>query len=195
MSETPSPGPQPPDQAAARTGDDRGHDGPVDAAFSALYAELHRLAESQFRAQQPGHTLQPTALVHEAFMRVAQANHTWQDETHVKAVAATAMRQILVDHARRRRADKRGGGAPRLALEEGLVAAPLPETDVVDLDEALAELTQQDMRTARVVELRFFGGLTIEETARVLGVSDATVSNDWRFARAWLAQRLGEVEG
>ncbi|NNF43509.1 MAG: sigma-70 family RNA polymerase sigma factor [Phycisphaerales bacterium] len=131
-------------------------------------------------------------MVHVAFVRLARTRgQRFGNETHLKATAARAMRQILVDHARRRRAAKRGGGACRLTFDERLVPTDLAETDLVDLDDALNELESHHERTARVVELRYLAGLTIAETAKVLGVSDVTVTNDWRFAKTWLATLLG----
>lgn len=161
-----------------------------------VYAELRRLAGAQFRHQPADHTLQATALVHEAWLRlVDQTAAAFNDRQHFFAVAATAMRQILTDHARRVRAAKRGGDRTRIALEEAQPAAGDSEAvgrqvDVVALDEALTRLATLDQRRHRVVELRYFGGLTMPEIAEVLGVSLRTVESDWRSARAWLLREL-----
>jgi len=159
----------------------------------AVYDELRGLARSYLRRQAPGHTLEPTALVHEAYMRmVVQDDPSYTDRVHFFAVAAKAMRNLLVDHARAKRAAKRGGDGQwdRVTLS-GLPSDSASEVDLIDLDEALAELATLDPQQARVVELRFFGGLTIEEAAGELGVSTATVEREWRAARAWLSSRLG----
>jgi RNA polymerase sigma factor (TIGR02999 family) len=168
-----------------------GPDGPAAQELLPLvYEELRRLARAYFDRQGAAHTLQPTALVHEAFMRLADDRGAdWSGRDHFFAVAAMAMRQILVDHARRRKARKRGGDWDRVTLEAA-VAPSGTDLDVVDLDEALQRLAAHDPRQARVVTLRFFGGLSNEAVADVLGVSRATVANDWRFARAWLAGEL-----
>lgn len=156
-----------------------------------VYEELRALAGSHFRGQRANHTLQPTALVHEAFVRlIDQPDGKWNSRAHFFAVAATAMRQILTDHARRKMADKRGGGWDKVGLEQ-VGGAPQADLDVVALDEALTKLAQLDPRRHRVVELRFFGGLSMEEIAEVLGVSKTTVESDWRGARAWLASEIG----
>jgi RNA polymerase sigma factor (TIGR02999 family) len=165
------------------------------AAFERLlplvYDEMRRLAAGYLRNERPGHTLQPTALAHEAFLRlVVQKNVTWQNRAHFLGVAAQAMRRVLVDHARRRKAQRRGGGRTLVTLS----AARTPEWQVAfdDLDQALDSLARLSERQARVVELRYFGGLTIEETAEVLAVSPMTVKRDWTVARAWLYRELGE---
>jgi len=157
-----------------------------------VYEDLRRLAEAYFRRQDPGHTLQPTALVHEAWLRLAQGPAI-ADREHFLAVAATAMRQILVDHARRRGAAKRGGDASRITLDDAVSPAPAPALDLLDLDAALTMLARLDPRKARVVELRFFAGLTLAEVAAVLHVSAVTIGTDWRMARAWLSRELGSA--
>lgn len=161
-----------------------------------LYDELRALAGRQFRGQRADHTLQPTALVNEAFVRLlGRSAGGWADRKHFFAVAATAMRQILVNHARDKAARKRGGGADAVALEEGLAGAPGPAAspvDVIALHEALEKLEAIDARKRRVVELRFFAGLTVEEIADVLELSKTTIESEWRVARAWLAAELGE---
>ncbi|MCP3903938.1 MAG: sigma-70 family RNA polymerase sigma factor [Planctomycetes bacterium] len=156
------------------------------------YEELHALAERWFRRQAPGHTLQPTALVHEAYMKLARGGSAFESRTHFVAVAARAMRQILVDRARRVRSERHGGNAARIAVDEGLIAGEHPnDVDLLSLEDALSRLTELDERKGRVVELRFFGGLDIDQTAQVLGVARSTVTEDWRMARAWLVKELG----
>jgi RNA polymerase sigma-70 factor, ECF subfamily len=161
-----------------------------------VYEELRALAGSHFRRQRPDHTLQPTALVHEAFVRlIDQTNARWNDRAHFFAVAATAMRQILTDHARRRNAEKRGGEWDRVCLDE-VVEKPqtTQEFDIVALDSVLTQLQALDERKHRVVELRYFGGLNLDEVASVMGVSKATVEREWRAARAWLSKELRQTE-
>src|SRR5499433_3044767 len=152
-----------------------------------VYEELHCVAEHRLRFERPDHTLQPTALVHEAYLKlVAQRDADWQNKTHFCAVASQAMRRILVDYARGRLRAKRGGNPPKLPLEEAFVVAPDRCNELVALDEALERLAALDARQSRVVELRFFGGLTVEETASVLGISPKTVKREWSTAKAWL---------
>ncbi len=156
-----------------------------------VYDELHRQAASYMRRERREHTLQPTALVHEAYLRlIDQGRVRWRNRAQFLGVAAQMMRRILVDHARARQLAKRGGGAPRVSLDEQLVAATGRHPHLVELDQALAALDAVDPRLARVVELRIFGGLTIEETAEVLSVSPGTVINCYRLARAWLYREL-----
>jgi len=166
------------------------------AALQALtpivYEELHRLARHYMRRERSGHSLQATALVNEAYMRLADYTRMqWQDRAHFFAVSAQAMRRILVDHARRHNV-KRGGGVQHVSLEDVAVVAQGEdtETDLVALDEALIGLTRIDPRKAQIVEMRFFGGLTVEEIGGVLKVSPGTVKRDWRAAKAWLYQEL-----
>jgi RNA polymerase sigma factor (TIGR02999 family) len=174
----------------AWSGGDRGA---LDALVPHVYAELRRQADRYLGRQRAGHTLQATALVHEAFLRLVDQTHvSFRDRAHFFAVAARAMRQILVDHARRRHAGKRGGAATRLVLEDGMASVEPRGVDLVALDDALARLEALDPGQARLVELRFFGGLTVEETAAVLGCSPATVKRSWSSARAWL---FGELAG
>jgi RNA polymerase sigma-70 factor, ECF subfamily len=158
-----------------------------EALLPRLYAQFHELAERMMRDDRRV-TLQPTALVHEAWMRLTGG--AFENREHFAAVAARAMRSVLVDHARRRAADKRGGGHARVPLDE--VSALFQENvpDLLALDEALRRLDQQDPELGRIVELRFFGGLSVEETARVLGSSTATVTRGWRVARMWLVREL-----
>lgn len=156
-----------------------------------VYDELRRLASHYFRRQRSDHTLQPTALVHEAFLRmIDQTQAQWKDRAHFFAVAAKAMRQILVNHAVAKNAEKRGGGRARLALADDLAPAGDGEFDAIALDDALKKLAELDERKARVVELRFFSGLSVEEVAEVLAVSVTTVEGDWRMARAWLSHTM-----
>jgi RNA polymerase sigma-70 factor (ECF subfamily) len=158
-----------------------------------VYGELHRLASLHMRREQGGHTLQPTALVHEAYARLAASDLTLQDRKHFFAVASRAMRRILVDHARSRGSLKRGANAARVPLDEG-IADPGPREEVLELDDALSRLAAVDERKARVVELHYFGGLSYDEIAEVEGVSAATVDRDLRFAKAWLQAALGDEE-
>ena len=164
----------------------------LDALLPLVYQELRRVAGAYVRRERPGQTLQATGLVHEAYLRLMKDRHLeWQNRAHFCAIAANAMRQILVERARARGAQKRGGPWNRLTLNEGQAAAPEPVVDVEALDQALARLAERDPGQARLVELRYFGGLTIEETADVLGVSPATVKRSWMVARAWLKKELG----
>jgi RNA polymerase sigma factor (TIGR02999 family) len=173
----------------------------LDRLVPLVYGDLHRLAERAMRAQPEGHTLQATALVHETYLRLVErpsgsAAVAWEGRAHFFGVAARAMRSVLVDHARARRAAKRGGpAARRLTLEVAEAVAPGqgPTVDVLALDEALDRLAAMDGRKARLVELRYFAGLGIDEAAAVLGVSPATVKRDWTAARAWLRRELGEA--
>ncbi|MHC4947089.1 MAG: ECF-type sigma factor [Planctomycetota bacterium] len=165
-----------------------GSGGGDDAAMvRPVYEELRRLAGAYLREERPDHTLQATALVHEAYMRLARSpDARWNDRIHFFRVAAKTMRRILVNHAVARRRLKRGGGGRRLALEEVTAAIPGPEVDLVDLDEALGRLGDMDERLATLVELRFFAGCTNEQVAEILDVSTRTVEREWRTARAWL---------
>ena len=156
-----------------------------------VYRELRRLAASQLKGERPAHTLQPTALAHEAYLRlVGGSGPPWQNRAHFLGVAARAMREVLVDHARRRRALKRGGGLALTVLDESLQVAGSRPIAFDDLDQALADLARLSERQARVVELRYFGGLTIEETSEVMSISPVTVKRDWTLARAWLFREL-----
>jgi len=154
--------------------------------------ELRRLARGYMARERRGHTLQPTALVNEAFVRLTDARGIrWQDRAHFLGISARLMRRVLVDHARSRGSRKRGGDADRVTLDEGMAALPERGIDIVALDRALEALAAVDLRKSRTVELRFFGGLTVEETAEVLHVSADTVKRDWRFAKLWLLRELG----
>jgi len=159
-----------------------------------VYAELRRIAHRYMNRERQGHTLQTTELVNEAYLRLIDAREVrWQDRAHFFAISAQLMRRILVDFARSRRYLKRGGGAHRATLDEALLASPEPGPDLVALDDALEALAVKDARKSRVVELRFFGGLSVEETAEVLKVSPDTVHRDWRLAKAWLAREMGKA--
>lgn len=163
----------------------------ADVVFPLVYDELRRLAASALRRERAGHTLQPTALVHEAFLRLVNSPETpWESHAHFVAIAARVMRRVLVDHARRRKAFKRGTGEVRVPLDDVDVPAATLDVDLVALDEALARLATFDERQARIVELRFFGGLSVPETAVLIGASERTVKRDWQVARAWLTREL-----
>lgn len=156
-----------------------------------LYEELHSMAESYLRGEPSGHTLQPTALVHEAYLRlVAQHLPDWQNRSHFFGVASQLMRQILVDRARVQRATKRGGDSQKVSLEDAVSFAPERSPDLLALDDALNGLATIDPRKCRVIELRFFGGLDIDETARALNISSATVGRELRVAKAWLYREM-----
>lgn len=161
-----------------------------------VYDELRRLAQGYLNNERAGHTLQATALVHEAYIRLVDwKNVTWQNRAHFFAVAARLMRKILVDHARARKAEKRGGAWQRLALDEAVSFPSGRDLDLVDLDDALQALESLDRLQANIVELRFFGGLTIEETAHALSISPATVKREWTVAKAWLYREVSRVDG
>ena len=163
------------------------------ALIEVVYQELRRLAADYLQRERPDHTLQPTALVHEAYMRLSELDRIeWRDRTHFYAAAAGAIRRVLVDHARGHKAAKRGGGWQRITLTGLGSGGGGHEIDVLALDEALARLAQLDERKARVVELRYFAGMTIGETARSLGVGTTTVDDDWAFAKSWLRRELGD---
>jgi RNA polymerase sigma factor (TIGR02999 family) len=162
-----------------------------DQLMSVVYEELHRLAQRYMRRESPAHTLQTSALVHEAFLRlVDQRDVHWQNRAHFFGIAAQMMRRILVDYARSRSYAKRGGGARAVSLDEGLIVSNERSAEVVAVHEALEELAKFDARKSQVVELRFFGGLSINETAEVLGVSPGTVAGDWTMAKAWLRREI-----
>lgn len=162
-----------------------------DRLLPLVYAELRSRAQALLAAERPNHTLQATALVHEAYVRlVDQKAVNWKGKAHFCAVAATAMRRVLVDYARARGRIKRGGGAQAVTLDSEKLAGVKPEQDLIALNDSLDELATFDARKARVIELRFFGGLTIEEAAEVLGVSPRTVRGDWSLAKAWLYRQM-----
>jgi RNA polymerase sigma factor (TIGR02999 family) len=155
-----------------------------------VYAELRRIADRYLRKENPGHTLQPTALVHEAFMNLVDADVTWSDRVHFYAVSARIMRRLLVDHAKAKCREKRGGGGIKVSLEDVLAIAPEPSLEIIELDEVLNQLATFDERKSRVVELHYFGGFTYEEIADVVGISVATVDRELRLAKAWLYGEL-----
>ena len=172
----------------------RGDSQAIDRLMPLVYAELRHLADRHLRRERPDHTYSPTDLVHEAYLRmVGKTRPQWRDRLHFYAVAATVMRRVLVDYARRYRSQKRGGGALRLTLDDAGQLVTREVSEVLSLDRALESLKAIDARKSRVVELRFFGGLTIEETARLLGISTATVITDTRVARAWLSAEMGTL--
>jgi RNA polymerase sigma factor (TIGR02999 family) len=163
----------------------------VDELIPLLYHELKRIAAAQLRHERPGHTLQVTALVHEAYLHlVDQRQVTWQSRAHFCGVAAHVMRRILLDYAKGRARGKRGGDARRTSLDEALVVSHDRAFELVEIDEALQHLETFDQRQAKVVEMRFFGGLSVEETAEALGVSQPTVKREWAMARAWLHREI-----
>jgi RNA polymerase sigma-70 factor (ECF subfamily) len=172
----------------------RGERDALGELFPLVYADLRRMARGALRRERSDHTLQPTALVHEAFLRlVPQQAKDWQNREQFFAVCAGLMRQVLVDHARRRKAGKRGAGALKVALDEVVdPAAAAPGIDLLELDQALTELEEIDGSRARVVEMRYFAGMTLPEIGGVLGRSEWDVKKDWKLAKAWLARRLKE---
>jgi RNA polymerase sigma factor (TIGR02999 family) len=163
----------------------------LDALVPVVYKELRRLAHYELRKERPDHTLQSAALVHEAYFRLVGQNlPRWESRTHFFAIAAQLMRQILVDYARRRRASKRGSGLCMLALDDAVALPQRKDVDIVAIDDALKLLAEVDPRQSRVVELRFFAGLSLEETSEVMGIATATVQRDWTAARAWLHREI-----
>ena len=165
----------------------------LEALVPLIYKELRNLAHNFLYRERPGHTLQTTALVHEAYLKLIDQNDArWQNRAHFFAIAAQAMRRILIDSARKHAAAKRGGPQEELSLDEVADIALEPDSNLLKLDEALNELAKIDPRQSRIVELRYFGGLTIEETAEVISVSPATVKREWMMARAWLHQEITE---
>ena len=170
----------------------KGDQAALDRLMPLVYSELRRLATNYLRRERMGHTLQPTALVNEAYLKlVGQKNAKWQNRAHFFAISAQLMRRILVDHARRHQADKRGGtDQQRLSITSAQELVAQQEVDLLALNEALDELSEMDAQQGRIVELKFFGGLSIDETAEVVGISHATVEREWKSARAWLRRRL-----
>jgi RNA polymerase sigma factor (TIGR02999 family) len=163
----------------------------LERLMPAVHEELRRLARRQMRGERPGHTLQTTALVNEAYLRLIDLNRVrWQDRAHFFAISARLMRRILVDHARSRRYQKRGGGVANVTLDEALIGSPERGADLVALDDALQALAAVDPRKSQVVEMRYFGGLTVEEAAEALHVSGETVMRDWRLAKVWLLREM-----
>lgn len=173
----------------------QGDQGAREALIPLVYDELRRLARRYLRRERPDHTLQSAALVNEAYLRLIRQEHPqWQNRAHFFGVAAQLMRHILVDHARNRAAAKRGAGAPRLTLDPDIALPQERDVDLMALDDALNQLAALDPQQSRLVELRFFGGLSIEETSVVLGVSPATVKREWATARAWLQREMRNKE-
>ena len=168
-----------------------GDEGALGKLMPIVEAELRRLARIHMRRERQGHTLQPTALVNEVFVRLVDAHSiAWADRAHFFGITARLMRRVLVDHARSRGYQKRGGGAHRVTLDENLAITPAAEVDFVELDAALTRLEALDERKCQIIEMRFFGGFTVEETAQALGVSPDTVKRDWRLAKLWLLKEL-----
>src|SRR5215471_7999707 len=165
----------------------------VDLLVPLVYDEMRRLAQSYLRDERSAATLQPTAVVHEAYLRlVAQNLPDWESRAHFFGVAAHLMRQILVDHARKHKSAKRGGGQPNASLEEALNFAPERSSDILALDDALEALAKVDERKSRIIELRFFGGFSVEETAQAIGISVATIGREQRLAEAWLHREMNQ---
>ena len=169
----------------------RGNRAAADALMPFVYDELRRVAANYLRGERSNHTLQPTALVNEAYLKLIDiSNISWQDRVHFFAVASNVMRQILVDHARARASDKRGGAAQTISLNEAVSFSKESEIDLLSLNDALDKLAKLDAKQAQIVEMRFFGGLSVEETALVLGFSTRTINREWSFAKAWLHKTL-----
>jgi RNA polymerase sigma factor (TIGR02999 family) len=169
----------------------RGNQAALDDLTPLVYKELHQRARNYLRHERPDHTLQPTALIHEAYLRlVSDSPPDWNSRAHFFAVASRVMRQILVDHARRHRAGKRGAGASEVTLDDALVPAYTDSADLMALDEALGKLAAFDERKCRIVEMRYFGGCTVEETAEALGIAGITVMREMRLAEAWLRRAM-----
>ena len=172
----------------------KGDKSALERLIPAVYQELRRMADYYLRGEQSGHSLQPTALVHEAYLRlIDQTQVEWQNRAHFFGVAAQMMRRILIDHAKAKHRVKRGGTAPRVSLDESVNFSQERAAELLALDDALQVLGQLDERKSRIVELRYFGGLTVEETAQVLGVSDKTVMRDWKLAKAWLYDEINRA--
>jgi len=188
--------PSPEDVTVLLTQLTKGNDEAASKLIPLVYAELRRLAGGYMRRERSDHTLQPTALVHEAYLKlVEQRSVDWQSRAHFFGIAAQVMRRILVDHARGYLRDKRGGGQKPVPIDEALVFAPEQSLELIKIDEALERLTQLDPRQGKIVELRFFGGLTVEQTADLLNISPKTVKRDWSMAKAWLHGELKASHG
>ena len=166
----------------------------LDQLSASVYEELKRLARSAFRSERPGHTLQPTALVNEAFMKLVDANVSWENRAHFFSAAAETMRRVLIDRARGKKASKRGGGRQRAEIELQDWVATGTSGELVALDEALQALEEQSQEKANVVKLRYFVGLSVEETAQALGVSTATVKRSWAYSKAWLRREMNRSD-
>lgn len=159
-----------------------------------VYSELHRLAKACMRRERPGHTLQTTALIHEAYLRLAGDEIEWRDRNHFIGFAANVMRQVLVDYARAHQAQRRAGGMRRVEMREDLAISPERLEEVALVDEALSRLAARIPRQAQIVELRYFGGLSVEQIAQILDISPRSVKRDWSLARIWLSRELGSLE-
>jgi RNA polymerase sigma-70 factor (ECF subfamily) len=171
----------------------KGDEAALDRLMPLVYRELHKMARRYMAQESPGHTLQTTAVIHEAYLKLAAgAEHNWESQAHFFGVAAKAMRHVLVDHARARLAGRRGGGIKVAPLDEGIAIAIGHERGLTALDDALTTLARLHPRKERVVELRYFAGLSVEETAKILNISPETVARDWRFARAFLQREMGD---
>jgi RNA polymerase sigma-70 factor, ECF subfamily len=166
----------------------------LDKLLPLVYTELRRLAERYLHKERSDHTLQPTALVNEAYLRLVDQNVPWQNRAHFFGVAAEMMRRILIDHARKHQAAKRGSGGIKLSLDEAIDVADERAAELIALDEAMKALAEFDQQKSRIVELRFFGGLSIEETAEVLGIGTATVIRQWKLAKAWLYNEVSKKQ-
>ncbi|HEU5237763.1 MAG TPA: sigma-70 family RNA polymerase sigma factor [Pyrinomonadaceae bacterium] len=172
----------------------KGDKAALETLIPAVYEELRRMADYYLRGEQSGHSLQPTALVHEAYLRlIDQTKVEWHNRAHFYGVAAQMMRRILIDHAKAKHRMKRGGAAPKISLDESVNFTHERAAELVALDDALQILGEVDERKSRIVELRYFGGLTVEETAQVLGISDKTVMRDWKLAKAWLYDEINRA--
>jgi RNA polymerase sigma factor (TIGR02999 family) len=172
----------------------RGDEAALEKLIPAVYQELRRMADSYLRREDAGHSLQPTALVHEAYLRlIDQTRVDWQNRAHFFGVAAQMMRRILIDHAKTKHRAKRGGATVKVVLDENAMITHERAAELLALDDALRALARMDERKSQIVELRYFGGLTVEETAQVLGISDKTVMRDWSLAKAWLYRELSNV--
>lgn len=184
----------PPDITALLINWSKGDKSALDALFPLVERELHRLAHSYMRRENPGHTLQTTALVNEAYLRLVDQKHThWQNRAHFYGIAAQIMRRFLMNYARDRNCQKRGDKAIHVSLSEAVLLSGSKAAELLDLNEAIERLAALDERKAKVVEFRYFGGLSVEETAEVLQVSSVTVLRDWKMAKAWLARELGNA--
>jgi RNA polymerase sigma factor (TIGR02999 family) len=169
----------------------QGDESALERLMPMVHEELHRLARREMRGERTGHTLQTTALVNEAYLRLIDARRVhWHDRAHFFALSARLMRRILVDHARSRQYLKRGGGAKQITLDDALVVAEARSADLIALDDALQALAAVDPRKSQVIEMRYFGGLTVDETAEALSISPETVTRDWRFGKVWLLRKL-----
>jgi len=165
----------------------------LDELMPLVYAQLHKLATNCLRGERPGHTLRATALVHEAYLRLVDADVAWQDRVHFYAVAARLLRRILVDHARTQHREKRGGGVDKVSLDEAVMIGPASDAGIVELDDALESLAKLDPRKSEIVVLLYFGGLTYDETAAAVGISAATVHRELTLAKAWLYRELSRT--